>query len=206
MMKKYVSRLVTLLVAVALCVTPVFAQETIILIHTNDTHGSVNDDGSSIGFAKFATLVEAMKEEGNALILDAGDMFQGTPFANIEQGLSVLPIANAVGYDAMVPGNHEFDYGADHFLSLAEQVTFPIISANVTKDGDVVFPAYIVKTFGDVKVGVFGLTTPETAYKTHPDNVIGYTFEDIITSAQSAVDTLKEVEEVISPKRIFRQI
>jgi 5'-nucleotidase len=178
---------------------PIFAAETttITIIHTNDTHGNVADDGQTvIGFAKLATYVEAMKAKGNVIVVDAGDMFQGLPFANIEEGHSIVSIVNEIGYDAMVPGNHEFDFGADNFMEIVKEINFKVLSANILKDSQQVFDSYIIKEIDGVKVGIFGLSTPETAFKTHPDNVKGYVFEDIVASAEKTVKILKEVEKV----------
>lgn len=191
----------TMLVMMITClfVQPVFAKEQtkLTIIHTNDTHANVEDNGKSIiGFAKMATYVEQMKAEGNVVVLDAGDMFQGMPFANMEKGHSIVPIVNEVGYDAMVPGNHEFDFGADNLLAIAEKINFPIVSANVLKDGKTVFEPYIVKEYAGLKVGVFGLTTTETPVKTHPNNVAGYEFAEITKSAAETVKVLKETEKV----------
>lgn len=187
------------IIGTALCSTiPVFAaQTTVKILHTNDTHSNVKDDGKSIiGFAKLATFVETEKTNGNILMLDAGDMFQGLPFANIEKGHSIVEIVNQVGYDAMTIGNHEFDFGADNLMSIMDKLNYPVIAANVLKGEEQAVQPYIVKEFDDVKVGVFGMATPETAFKTHPDNVVGYTFADIIETADATVKTLKETEKV----------
>ncbi|WP_053984339.1 bifunctional metallophosphatase/5'-nucleotidase [Niameybacter massiliensis] len=187
------------IIGTALCSTiPVFAaQTTVKILHTNDTHSNVKDDGKSIiGFAKLATFVETEKANGNVLMLDAGDMFQGLPFANIEKGHSIVEIVNQVGYDAMTIGNHEFDFGADNLMSIMDKLNYPVIAANVLKGEEQAVQPYIVKEFDDVKVGVFGMATPETAFKTHPDNVVGYTFADIIETADATVKTLKETEKV----------
>ena len=193
-------RLSMLIMAILVCaIFPVFGAEqtTLTILHTNDTHARVKDDGKAIGFAKMATYVEELKKEGNVLVLDAGDMFQGLPIANLEKGQSIVSVVNQVGYDAMVPGNHEFDFGSDNLLELRDKINFPMLSANsVTASGEEVFKPYIVKEFDGVKVGVFGLTTPETYYKTHPNNVKGYEFNEIVASAQKAVKALKETEKV----------
>lgn len=172
-------------------------QKKITIIHTNDTHSYVSDNGKDVvGFAKLATYVQDLKKKENVLLLDAGDMFQGLPFANIEKGQSVVPVANLVGYDAMAVGNHEFDFGAANLIDISKKVKFPMLSANVYKDGKQVFPSYIVKEVNGVKVGIFGVTTPETMFKTHPDNIVGCEFKDMIETSKKAVKDLKEKEKV----------
>lgn len=199
-MKRFVSKLVaSVMLATTIFSASVFADEaTITVIHTNDTHAAVKDDGKSqIGFAKLGSYVAGLKKEDpNVLLLDAGDMFQGLPFANLEKGHSIVDIVNKVGYDAMTVGNHEFDFGASNLFEIQKKLNYPMLAANVSKDGQQVFEPYIIKELAGVKVGIFGLATPETAYKTHPDNVKGYVFENIIKSAQKTVDQLKNEEKV----------
>lgn len=199
-MKKRISRLLTVAMVVSSIFTyPGFAQEkeTITIIHTNDTHANVSDNGKDIiGFARLASYVENLRKSQDVLFVDAGDMFQGLPFANLEKGHSVVPVANLAGYDAMVPGNHEFDFGADNLMEIHKKINFPMLSANIYKDGKQVFPSYIVKEIDGVKVGIFGITTPETEFKTHPDNIVGYEFKDMIANAEKSVKDLKEKEDV----------
>ena len=194
-MKKFFSKLmVGVMLTTAIFSIAAFADEaTITIIHTNDTHAAAKDDGNAqIGFAKVGAYVQQLKKsDPNVLVLDAGDMFQGLPFANLEKGHSMIDIVNKVGYDAMTVGNHEFDFGANNLLEIEKKLNFPMIAANVAKDGKQVFDSYIIKEVAGAKVGIFGIATPETAFKTHPDNVKGYVFEDIVASAQKAVDALK---------------
>lgn len=197
-MKKLGIKALAIMSVALLTAVPLFAKETTVkILHTNDTHANVKDNGKDIiGFAKFATFVETEKASGNVIVLDAGDMFQGLPFANMEKGHSIIDIVNQVGYDAMTIGNHEFDFGAENLMSIVKELNYPVISANVLKGDKQVVKPYIVKEFEGVKVGVFGMSTPETAFKTHPDNVVGYTFSDIIETAKTTVKTLKETEKV----------
>ena len=197
-MKKMGLKFLAVMAIAALSVVPVFAKQTVIeILHTNDTHANVKDNGKdSIGFAKFASFIEAEKAEGNVLVLDAGDMFQGLPFANLENGHSIIEIVNQVGYDAMTIGNHEFDFGSENLFDIIGKLNYKVLAANLMKDGVPVTDTYIVKEFDGVKVGVFGMSTPETAFKTHPDNVVGYTFEDIIKTAEDTIKILEETEKV----------
>lgn len=194
-MKRFISKLlVGSMIAVSLITTTSFAaqERKIVIIHTNDTHAAVTDDEKAqIGFAKLGTYVSEMRKRAdNVLVLDAGDMFQGMPFANLEKGKSIVPIVNQIGYDAMTVGNHEFDFGADNLKALESSLNFPILATNVRKDGALTFKPYMVKEISGIKVGVIGVSTPETAFKTHPDNVKGYTFTDIIKETQKSVDKL----------------
>ena len=135
----------------------------------------------------------------NTFLVSAGDIFHGTTFATLETGESVLNVMNQVGYDLMVPGNHDFDYGQDRLLELELLADFPMISANIQNadDDTDVFEPYFIQEFDGVKVGFFGITSPETVYKTHPDNVIGLNFLDPISQAELMVEELEPLVDVI---------
>ena len=206
-MKRATSKIIlAVIAAIVVCLGGLFVlfggtgePTTIAIVHTNDTHGNVSDnEKNTIGFGKLATYVEQLKAENeNVLLVDAGDMFQGLPFANLEKGHSVIELANTVGYDAMTVGNHEFDFGADNLFEIASKLNFPMLAANIAKeDGTKVFEAYTVKKMNGVKVGIFGISTEETAFKTHPNNVKGYVFEDMIQRAEETVKVLKKKEKV----------
>ena len=173
------------------------------IIHTNDTHGRLLDSDeydASWGFAKIATLVKETKAANpNTLVLDAGDAFQGMPIINISKGEKLIPILEAVGYDAMTMGNHEFDFGFASLQNLVTKMTkIPMVTANVYKEtGGRVFEPYTIKTVAGLKVGIFGLTTPETVYTSHPDNTKGLTFMDPVKSAQSIVKELDPQVDII---------
>ncbi|MGE8080458.1 5'-nucleotidase C-terminal domain-containing protein [Peribacillus loiseleuriae] len=171
------------------------AKTTITILHTNDTHAKVTPEDGGMGFAKLSSLVKQLKEKNpkNTLLLDAGDTFHGTPFATLESGESIAKIFNQIGYDGLAAGNHDFNYGFERLLALEKIVNFPILSANVyhTQDHSRLLEPWMIKTVGDIKVGVFGLTTPETTYKTHPKNVEGLTFADPVEEANAMVKELK---------------
>lgn len=126
-----------------------------------------------------------------------GDTFHGQTIATLVEGESIVTIMNAMQYDAMTAGNHDFNYGQERLLELAEMANFPVMGGNVKKDGEPLLDEYIIKEVDGVKVGIFGLSTPETTYKTHPLNVIGLTFEDPAIQAQKMVDMLEGQVDVI---------
>lgn len=172
----------------------------ITILHTNDSHSRVFEDKyAGMGFAKLSTLIKQHEEENkNTLVLDAGDTFHGQTIATLEKGESIVEIMNAVGYEAMAAGNHDFNYGYERLLELAEMTDFPVISANVIYEdtGELVLPPYVVKEVDGVKLGIFGLSTPETHFKTHPKNVEGLKFTDPVEAAKKMVKVLKEEEQV----------
>jgi len=176
------------------------SQVEITILHTNDTHARVFEgkyDG--MGLAKLASKVKEIRENNsNVLVLDAGDTFHGQTIATLVKGESIVKIMNTIGYDAMTPGNHDFNYGQERLIELAEMADFPILSANVVKeDGSTLLPPYEIKEVGGLKIGIFGLSTPETTYKTHPKNVEGLTFKDPVSVAKEMVAELEDKTDII---------
>jgi len=168
-------------------------ETTITVVHVNDVHSRVEQTDANIGYAKLAAFVKRLKTENpNTLLLDAGDTLHGQTIANLERGGSIVRMMNAVGFDAMVTGNHDYNYGYNRLLELAGETSFPVLAANVYKsDGTRLLEPYVVLNTGGVRVGVFGLATPETTYKTHPNNVAGLTFADPVEEAKKIVAELK---------------
>lgn len=172
------------------------------VIHTNDTHGRLESGSSDgVGFARIATQVNAVRNDygkENVLVLDAGDTLHGLPLVTATQGEPVIKVMNAIGYDAMVPGNHDFNYDQKRLLELASMAKFPIISSNIVKaDGKELLTPYIIKEVAGKKVGIFGLSTPETLYKTHPKNTVGLTFKNSVETAKAMVAELKDKTDMI---------
>ncbi|MBS4190212.1 5'-nucleotidase C-terminal domain-containing protein [Bacillus sp. FJAT-49705] len=168
--------------------------KNITILHTNDSHGRVEESqNDGMGFAKLSTLVKKYESENpNTLLLDAGDTLHGTTFATLSQGESIAKVMNKVGYDGMAAGNHDFNYGYKRLLEIEKMLDFPVLSANVRqKDGSNLLKPYTIKEVDGIKLGIFGLSTPETHYKTHPKNVEGLTFTDPVKEAQAMVKELK---------------
>ncbi len=174
----------------------------IVIAHTNDVHGRVNDDSwaGTIGMSTIKNLKDALDaQHDNVLLISAGDIVHGTTFSTLQEGASMIEVMNQVGYDLMVPGNHDFNYGFDRLLELEDMANFPMITANVqydVDDSDFMNP-YIIQEIDGVLIGFFGLTSPETVYKTHPDNVIGLNFLDPIVQATAIVAELDPLVDII---------
>ena len=164
----------------------VSGNKEVTLFHTNDTHSRVES------FPKMQAYIKAYGSE--YLLVDAGDTFHGQTFATLENGKSVAKILNAMNYDAMVPGNHDFNYGQETLTELSKEADITVLADNITKDGKNVFESTMMKEVNGVNVGLIGLATPETAYKTNPVNVVGLDFgtkESIIANPQEKVDALR---------------
>jgi 2',3'-cyclic-nucleotide 2'-phosphodiesterase (5'-nucleotidase family) len=171
----------------------------LVIIHTNDTHGGdVAVEGESLGTAGIAQLVKDYEAAGaDVLLISAGDAIQGDPLVNLSKGLNAIEFMNLAGYDLMVPGNHEFDFGYDNLIKLNEAAEFPFVSANILdkSSGKTVFEASIIFDTEIGKVGFFGLTTPETMTKANPNNVASLNFlsgEDMYEAAKEQVEQLEK--------------
>lgn len=167
------------------------------VLFTNDTHGRVEEGGyAGMGFPKLATLIKEYRSEGNVLLLDSGDTFHGQTIVNLNEGEAIVNIMNEMGYDALTLGNHDFNFGQERIKELDEMSDFPLLAANL--DPLLVEP-YVIKEIEGMKIGIFGLATPETTYKTHPKNVEGLTFRDPAVVAQEMVDELTgQVDMIIA--------
>lgn len=168
---------------------PLKTDVAITVLHTNDMHASGLESKTVIGYSRIAGYSNALKAEGrNVLLLDAGDTFHGQPWANLEKGAPVAKLMNAAGYDAMTTGNHDYNYGTDRLIELSKIVNFPILAANVKRDGALVFTPYVIKDVGGVRVAIFGLATPETLYKADPAGLKGVSFDDPVATARNLID------------------
>ena len=166
-MKKIFS--VILVIVMVLSVLPLaFAAETeTVVLYTNDVHCAIDD------YAVLAAYKAQLESEGkNVVLVDAGDAIQGEVIGALTKGEAVVDVMNAVGYDYAIPGNHEFDYGMEVFLDLAEnKAEYQYLSSNFhyLPDEEPVFDAYAIKDFGDIQIAFVGISTPETITKTTPE-------------------------------------
>ncbi|MFA7502039.1 MAG: 5'-nucleotidase C-terminal domain-containing protein [Anaerovoracaceae bacterium] len=203
--KRVLSIILSLVLILGLTATTgVFADKSevvkLTVVHVNDIHGRVEEgDYDGMGFAKMMTKVKELREENpNLLLLNAGDTIHGLPIVTVSKGEVMIELMNKAGFDAMAPGNHDFNYGYDRLLELQKKAKFPILAANIVKaDGTKDFQAYVIKETGGVKVGIFGLATPETKYKANPKYTEGVDFENPLESAKAMVKILKGKADII---------
>ncbi len=142
--------------------------QDIIVLYTNDVHCGVDDN---IGYAGLALYEKEMLEETPYVTLvDAGDAIQGAPIGTLSSGSYIIDIMNEVGYDFAVPGNHEFDYGMDRFLELAEDLDCGYTSCNFMdlSNNQTVFDPYQIFEYGDTSIAFIGVCTPEGYTKSSP--------------------------------------
>ena len=168
--KKWLSMLLVLAMAVALCGGALAAQpqEEIVVLYTNDVHCGLAD---GIGYAGLAAYeADMLDETPYVTLVDAGDAIQGGPIGTLSEGGYLIEIMNALGYDVAVPGNHEFDYGMDRFQELAGMLTCGYVCCNLIdlRTGEPVFDAYRIIEYGDTRVAYVGISTPESITKSTP--------------------------------------
>ncbi len=177
---------------------------TLTILYFNDIHGHLEpwkpdakSEATIGGIARIASLVERVRKQNRSrgratILLQGGDVLQGTPLSAVYQGEPDIECFNLMGVDAMVIGNHEFDFGQSNIAKLVERAKFPILSANVFRtDGRPYARASTVIEKGGLRIGVLGLTTSETPRTTFPTNVEGLTFDDPIQVAKYAIPVLE---------------
>ena len=143
------------------------ADQDIVILFTNDIHCGVNDN---IGYAGVALYKkEMLKETPYVTLVDAGDAVQGAPLGTLSEGEDIVAIMNEMGYEFAIPGNHEFDYKMPQFMRLASLLSCGYYSANFTDaSGNRIFAPYKLFQYGDTKLAMVGVTTPESFTKSTP--------------------------------------
>src|SRR5258705_7450294 len=178
--------------------------ETLItILHTNDTHSQIdplpdNDrNAGKGGVARRATPGKRVrKETPNTLLIDAGDVLQGTPYFNFYKGEVEYKAMSAIGYDVGTLGNHEFDNGVDALAAALKFASFDLVSANYDVRGTALegkIKPYVIRNVGGVRIGLFGLGISPAALIT-PANFKGIGYRDPIGAAREMVKTLREKE------------
>ena len=141
-------------------------ERDIVVLFTSDVHCGIDQN---FGYVGLKAVMDEMEAAGNRVVLvDNGDSIQGEPIGTLTKGQADIELMNSVGYDAAIPGNHEFDYGMERFMELAEMAKFPYISCNFNRKGELVFDPYVLMDVGDTKIAFIGVTTPMTLTSSTP--------------------------------------
>lgn len=169
---------------------------TTVILHSNDVHGAIT------GYASIAALKADYEAAGAEVVLvDAGDFIQGSTYVSTSQGATAVELMNAAGYDIVTFGNHEFDYGYENLVNIMGEAEFDYISSNILYNGEKAFDGSTVYTTeSGLKIGFFGVETPETATKAHPAKIQGVTFlaeEEMYAAAQAEIDSMSDCDLVI---------
>ena len=213
--KKALALLLTLVMVFGLSVSAIAVEADdgkIVILHTNDVHcgiDHVEKDGvvTRAGYSGLAAVkaeTEAAYGKENVILVDCGDSIQGQAIGTLTHGSALVDLMNQLGYAIAIPGNHEFDWGVANFSERVKQAEYTYLCCNLTDlAGDPLYDAYQVVELGGVKVGLVGIDTPETFFKSTPTyfqddegNYI-YTFsegnegQDLYSAVQKAVDAAK---------------
>lgn len=209
--KKLLAFVVSSVMAVSL-VMPAVANEMkneengVVILYTNDMHNAVKKEEGVLGLASLVAQKKDLEEQGKTVILvDGGDAIQGGLIGAVSDGEFVVDIMEYVGYDVCVPGNHEFDFGMEQFLSIAENSTLDYISCNFKdlRTDELVLPPYKMITADDIDIAFVGITTPYTTTSSTPayfkdengEFIYGFSGDnegkDLYEAVQTAVDSAK---------------
>ena len=169
------------------------------ILYTSDIHCGV-DQG--FGIAGLWQIRDTLEKQGyTVLLVDDGDAIQGELMGTLSRGEAMIDLMNELHYDVAIPGNHEFSYGADRFMELTRKAEFPYICCNFLKEGEQVFPSYIIKEAAGIRIAFVGVVTPTTivsaapAYFQNEQGEFIYSFmqedktgEEVYQAVQQAVD------------------
>ena len=188
-----------------------FKRAHVVILSTTDMHGRIfpidyyTNKYDNVGIAKVATLVkQARKDDPDLLLVDSGDTIQGTPLEYLHNKRNNTPIdpmmltMNALKYDAMAVGNHEYNFGLQVLNKARSEAKFPFLSANTYDTGttNTHYKPYIVKEVQGVKIGILGLTTPGIPYWENKPNYEGLEFHENVSEAKKWVPILRDKEKV----------
>ncbi len=176
------------------------------VMHSSDTHSRIDplDDNPAVrnagmgGAARRVALVHRFRtEHPDALVLDCGDISQGTPYYNMYKGELEVRIMNLAGYDAMTIGNHEFDFGLDNMARIFSLADFPVVCSNYDFTGtvleDIVKP-YVTLRRNGVKIGIFGLS-PQLEGLVQQSKCEGVVYKNPVQTAAEMTALLKDKEK-----------
>lgn len=176
-------------------------QAEIRILHINDFHGfaepykPLGSDFMLGGLPYLASRIHELCQEKPTLLLSAGDMIQGNNWANLFLGESVIEWMNEMRFDAMVLGNHEFDFGQEVLRKRISEARFPILGANVGGLGHIL--PYLIKELGGIKIAIIGIVTEDVPLSTHPRNVVGLNFHSPLETVKKFIKELKEKVDLI---------
>lgn len=193
-------------------IPPASKSITVTILHTNDMHGYLEGekltggDGTTFEFGGITNAmgtVALLKQQanGNTLILDAGDFWQGTFASNRNEGRVIVNAMNLVGYDALTLGNHDFDHGQDVLKARAAEAWFPFLAANIMEETTGKPPAwvkpYIIKEVAGLRFGIIGLANSGTPVISKPSNSQGLKFVREVDAIRQVLPEVKAKSDLV---------
>ena len=178
------------------------------ILHTTDLHGHIlpTSDYDGIpdrgGLARCATQIRRWQRENpNSILIDVGDVYQGTDVSLRNKGALMIDLLNHLGYDAWVVGNHEFDWGMECFEGALQKSNMPVLAANMLMEGKPEFPdakhpfakiqPFILKETAGIKIGIVGVTTPGMQFWLWPELTRGLDFRHPVEPVRRAIANAK---------------
>lgn len=180
------------------------------ILHTTDLHGHIlptsDYDGNSDrgGLARCATQIRRWQRENpNSILIDVGDVYQGTDVSLRNKGALMIDLLNHLEYDAWIVGNHEFDWGMECFERVLQQSNMPVLAANMLMDGKLAseFPdakhpfakiqPFILKEIAGIKIAIVGITTPGMPFWLWPEFTRGLDFRHPVEPVRRAIASAK---------------
>lgn len=184
--------------------------QRIVIMHTNDVHGGIGPQKATFMSREFppslggggsqASIIKSERQkagenEWGFLLIDDGDIFQGTPVGTKTKGRAVIDYMNRVGYDLLTVGNHDFDKGVDNLRELARLANFPFLGANVvdseTEEVLDFLQPYLIKDIVGIKLAIIGLCTTETQQMSFPGNIEGIKFLPVAPVMKRYIEEVK---------------
>jgi|SRR5579871_59709 len=198
-MNNWARRLLALGVLLSL---PLAAEvRSLTILHTNDLHARLSPlDNGRGGFAVLASVIQRERAHcTDCILLNAGDLVQGSPVSTIFQGLPVYEIANLLHFDASTIGNHEFDYGWMQVRKFIQTANYPIVSANVTgADGQLLAPhPYVILNVNGLRVGIIGAITDDLATLSTPKLLEQWHATPVVTTVRKYAAELRGKTDLI---------
>lgn len=194
---------VSIIFLIIFFLTPAHAREVNLrILYVNDFHGfakpyqPLGSQERLGGAAYLAAAVNKLRREKPSLLLAAGDMIQGHSWTNLFQGESCIAWMNLLRFDAMVAGNHEFDFGQEVLKKRMAAARFPVLGANVEGFQDGLKP-YVIKKIKGLKVAIIGVVTPDTPQATHPRNVQGLKFLPPAVAVEKYLPQLRKEADLV---------
>lgn len=171
--------------------------DRISIVATNDMHGRIlhNEENGEMGMARIAAITEQVRAANDdTFLFDIGDTFHGTNYVNFSEGAAAVNLMNAMGYDAMVLGNHDFNFGQERLHELMEMADFPVMSGNVTYEetGEFLTDPYDIVEVNGKEIALIAITAQDTTVKTAPANLEGLHIEYELPALQSLVEEVQD--------------
>lgn len=178
------------------------------ILVTSDIHGYImpttfRKTEEALGLAKAATIIDQLREKKPSILIDNGDLLQGSPLTSYHQQFHsqeknpVIDAANILNYDLAVLGNHEFNYGLPFLKKSMEESLFPWVSGNIyEKDGSTFTTPYVIKEIDGIRIGIVGITTHFVPIWEDPKHIKGIEFRDALQQAEKWLTQLRDHEDV----------